>query len=356
VDAEAESEDEPDDSYDDSASAGAIPQSLASELFDWLVGAAFGRFDLRLATGEREPPPEPEPFDPLPVCSPGMLTGDDGLPLAGPPPGYPLDFPTDGILVDDAGMDRNALAAHDLIRRVRQTIGIVAGALTAGQTLDEAAERLEPLSHGERGNEMEAELAALLGVKSLRDWLRRPSGYFADHLGRWSKSRRKGPLCWPLSTESGSWTLWLYYPRLTDQTLYACVNGHVDPKLAEVAADLDRLRGLRDPDAKTRKRADALLELQREIQALREELLRVARLPYKPDQNDGVLITAAPLWRLFRHKPWQKELKKCWEALEAGKYDWAHLALSLWPERVRTLCKTDKSVAIAHGLEELYEG
>jgi hypothetical protein len=130
----------------------------------------------------------------------------------------------------------------------------------------------------------------------------------------------------------------------------------VDPKLAEVAADLDRLRGLRDPDAKTRKRADALLELQREIQALREELLRVARLPYKPDQNDGVLITAAPLWRLFRHKPWQRELKKCWEALEAGKYDWAHLALAIWPERVRDLCRTDKSVAISHGLEDLYEG
>jgi hypothetical protein len=98
-----------------------------------------------------------------------------------------------------------------------------------------------------------------------------------------------------------------------------------------------------------------LLELQREIQALREELLRVAPR-YKPDQNDGVLITAAPLRRLFRHKPWQKELAKCWDTMESGGYDWAHLALSLWPERVRTLCRTDKSVAIAHGLDEPYEG
>ena len=30
---------------------------------------------------------------------------------------------------------------------------------------------------------------------------------------------------------------------------------------------------------------------------MREELLRVAKLPYKPDQNAGVLITAAALWR-----------------------------------------------------------
>jgi len=91
-----------------------------------------------------------------------------------------------------------------------------------------------------------------------------------------------------------------------------------------------------------------------DLQALREELLRVARLPYKPDQNDGVLISAAPLWRLFRHKPWQKELAKCWDTLESGGYDWSHLALALRPEHVRALCRTDKSVAIAHGLEDLY--
>jgi hypothetical protein len=50
--------------------------ALAAELADWLVGVAFGRFDLRLATGERLIPPEPEPFDPLPVSSPGMLTDE----------------------------------------------------------------------------------------------------------------------------------------------------------------------------------------------------------------------------------------------------------------------------------------
>jgi len=35
-------------------------------------------------------------------------------------------------------------------------------------------------------------------------------------------------------------------------------------------------------------------------------------------------------------------------------YHWAHLAMNYWPERVREKCKTDKSLAIAHGLEELY--
>ena len=88
---------------------------------------------------------------------------------------------------------------------------------------------------------------------------------------------------------------------------------------------------------------------------MREELLRVAKLPYKPDQNDGVLITAAPLWQLFRHRPWRNALKTCWKELEAGKYDWAHLAYSIWPDRVWEVCKKDKSIAIAHGLEELFD-
>jgi hypothetical protein len=39
--------------------------------------------------------------------------------------------------------------------------------------------------------------------------------------------------------------------------------------------------------------------------------------------------------------------------LEAGEYDWAHLAFTIWPRRVEKLCVTDRSVAIAHGLEHL---
>ena len=35
-----------------------------------------------------------------------------------------------------------------------------------------------------------------------------------------------------------------------------------------------------------------------------------------------------------------------------GDYDWAHLAFHLWPERVIPKCTTDRSLAIAHGLEE----
>ena len=87
---------------------------------------------------------------------------------------------------------------------------------------------------------------------------------------------------------------------------------------------------------------------------MRDELLRLAPT-WKPNHDDGVQITAAPLWRLFRHRPWQTVLRDTWEKLERGDYDWAHLAMDYWPDRVREKCRTDKSLAIAHDLEHLYE-
>ncbi|MGV8623820.1 hypothetical protein, partial [Pseudomonas aeruginosa] len=51
----------------------AAPIDQTAGLLSWAVGVAFGRFDWRLATSERAAPAEPEPFDPLPAKSPGML-------------------------------------------------------------------------------------------------------------------------------------------------------------------------------------------------------------------------------------------------------------------------------------------
>ena len=47
--------------------------------------------------------------------------------------------------------------------------------------------------------------------------------------------------------------------------------------------------------------------------------------------------------------------EKYWEELQEEKYDWAHIAYQLWPERVKEKCKTDRSLAIAHCLEEIWE-
>ncbi|MBZ5543109.1 MAG: BREX-1 system adenine-specific DNA-methyltransferase PglX, partial [Acidobacteriia bacterium] len=50
-------------------------------LISYVLGGAFGRWDTRLATGEKPAPELPGPFAPPPVCPPGILQNDQGLPL-----------------------------------------------------------------------------------------------------------------------------------------------------------------------------------------------------------------------------------------------------------------------------------
>ena len=201
----------------------------------------------------------------------------------------------------------------------------------------------------ERAEAIEQEACEILGVKSVRDYFRKPSGFFADHLKRYSKSRRQAPIYWPLSTAKGSYTLWIYYHRLSDQTLHTALADFVDPKLKDVRAEISLLREANN----NRDRLEELLDLEGELLDFRAEIERIIKLPWQPNLNDGVLITAAPLWPLFRLPKWRKDLKACWDKLEKGDYDWAHLAYTIWPKRVEEVCKTDRSIAIAHGLEHL---
>jgi hypothetical protein len=60
----------------------------------------------------------------------------------------------------------------------------------------------------------------------------------------------------------------------------------------------------------------------------------------------------APLWEII--PIWKAEPKKHWQKLEAGDYDWSHIAMQYWPERVREKCSTNKSYAIAHGHEDWF--
>jgi hypothetical protein len=213
----------------------------------------------------------------------------------------------------------------------------------------------------ERAAAIEQEACEILGIKRLRDYFRRPAAFFATHLSRYSKSRRQAPIYWPLSTVSGSYTLWLYYPRLTSDTLFTAVNRYLEPRLAGVQRRLNELeekvQGASGREAtRLREEIEEAHAYLSELTDLRDELLRVAALPYRPNLNDGVIINAAPLHRLFRLPRWAKDTRTTWEKLERGDYDWAHLAYTIWPERVREKCCTDRSLAIAHGLEDLYMG
>jgi hypothetical protein len=181
--------------------------------------------------------------------------------------------------------------------------------------------------------------------------------FFAYHFGNYTKNGNEAPIYWPIATESGSYTLWLYYHRLTDQTLYKAVNDFVDPKLKDqVRPELASLRANEARSSDQEERLAELSDLEQELEQFKADLLEIAAF-WKPNLNDGVQITAAPLWKLFRHRAWSNNLKKTWDELQAGNYDWANLALSIWPDRVvREKCTTDRSIAIAHDLEdELWE-
>jgi len=309
-------------------------QPTLTDIISYITGCSFGRWDIQYATGEKQTAELPHPFEPLPACPPAMLQNTDGLPAG---PGdvlttYPLRLSWTGILVDDEDHP------EDIERRAREVLHVI---------------------WQDRAEAIEQEACQILDIRSLRIYFRKPAGFFADHLSRYSKSRRQAPIYWPLSTTSGSYTLWLYYPRLTSDTIYTAVNRYVEPKLTQMGRELGELEGERDQAngreaARLRERVESVQAFRDELVAFRDELLRVAALPYRPDLNDGVIINAAPLHRLFRLPKWAKDTKECWAKLERGEYDWAHLAYTIWPDRVREKCRGDKSLAIAHGLEELY--
>lgn len=307
----------------------ADPSGLAEELAWWAVGTAFGRFDVRLATGARSMPKEPEPFDSLPTCSPGMLTGDDGLPLMLPPAGYPLAFPEHGILVDDPGH------AWDLTVAVRNVFDVVF-ASEADCWWNDLAAQLDQKD------------------RQLRGWL--AGSFFEYHLKRYSKSRRKAPILWQLGTTSGRYSVWLYAHRISSDSFFQLQNDVVGPKLSHEERQLTNLmQSARDsPSVAERKAIAAQETFVEELRTMLEEIKRIAPL-WTPNLDDGVVLTMAPLWRLVpQHKPWQQELKSKWNEFAGGAYDWANLAMHLWPERVVPRCTTDRSIAIAHGLEDSF--
>ena len=307
-----------DDGEDDQEVGPQTPQEQYEALLSYAFGCAIGRWDIRYATGAKAIPALPGPFDPLPRLPFGALEA--------PPNGehYPIEYSPFGIMCADEGHD------WDVVSKVRAVLDAALGseaAMVEQQALD------------------------ALSVSGLREYFCNSNRFFSQHLIRYTKSRRYAPIYWPLSTPSGSYVLWLYYHRLTDQTLYTCVNDFVDPKLKQVSEEADRLRGKSHRSSAEEKELERLTDLELELKDFRDELLRVAKF-WKPNLNDGVQITAAPLWKLFRHRQWRNRLKETWEKLEAGEYDWAHLALSIWPERVVRACQKDRSYAIAHDLED----
>ncbi len=285
-------------------------EPLVAELVSYAVGCVLGRWDVRFATGGKPAPTLPDPFDPLPVCSPGMLQEPDGLPATQNPDGYPLRIDWDGILVDDPDHP------DDIIRRVRDVLELI---------------------WKDRADAIEKEACEILGVAELRDYFRKPGagGFWDDHIKRYSKSRRKAPIYWLLQSSKKNYALWIYYHRLDKDILFKALLNYVEPKirlvLGQWSSVLGQIQQAKDQGQRTKdlkkleKEAERLESFLTELRDFEDKLRRAANLHLDPDLNDGVVLNIAPLRELV---PW-KEAKSYWDDLMDGKYEWSSIGKQL---------------------------
>ena len=290
-------------------------EDFADAILSYLIGIVFGRWDYHYANGENIYSNIPNPFEQLPVTPPGTLMSQKNY----------QGHVANGILVDDITNQ------NDIIKYLREAIGLC-------WSVDIVSD-------------IEQELCEILKVKSLREYFRNQNLFFSNHLQKYSNSHRITPIYWPISIKSCNYTIWIYYPNLSSQTLYTCINDFIEPKIRQLRENIRILQSLPVRSNKEEKDYEGLVTFESELCEFKDNLLAIAK-SWKPNHEDGVQLTASPLWMVTYNKTWSKILKETWEKLEAGEYDWAHLALSIWPDRVVRASHKDHSYAIAHDLED----
>ena len=160
----------------------------------------------------------------------------------------------------------------------------------------------------------------MLGRRSLRDYLTK--AFFKEHLSRYSRSRRQAPVYWQLTIPSGAWSAWLYAPRFNREMLYSVVT-LAEHRLARAA---EQIRALQDDDTMMARQRQKAVDQERtvvsELEDLRDDVARLARLGWHPDLDDGYVLCAAPLGRWFPRNTW-RQLDEELAAIKKGAYRWA---------------------------------
>jgi len=277
--------------------------SLALSWIYYAAGIAIGRFEVGNPEGLGRGDFEPEVINALKplVSSEGILVNDPGQPL-------------------------------DLAGRCFKILEVILGEKEASSRVKTALGNGDPL-------------------ELLRDWFGRFSGSPKDSFWKYHfQLYRKRPVYWPLQSPGRLYTVWVFHERFTRDTLFHIRNNIVEPRLRMAERQIADLRLRSETDRSARKEIDRLRDLCDDLGEFSKRLRAVAEKGYVPHIDDGVLLNAAPLHQLLPSWP---ETEKAWAELEKGEYDWAQQAMEYWPERVKEKCKTNRSFAIAHGLEEL---
>jgi hypothetical protein len=204
---------------------------------------------------------------------------------------------------------------------------------------------------GNQGDAIYSEIETVLCVDGgdLRTWLSKK--FFDLHLRQYQDARRKAPVYLQVGCPSSRYSVWLYYPTMNQDTLFAVLQDCVIPKVAHEARRLAELRGESGGGARQRRLVQVQEDFISELNGFADDL-KIAATLWRPSADDGTVVACAPLWKLFGgHRGWQSECSEAWKSLQTGEFDWATTGMRLWPERVIAKCATDRSLAIAHGLE-----
>lgn len=289
-------------------------KTMAQEMVMELVGMAFGRWNTTFAKGGKAIPAFGDVFDALPFM-PVVSQGEEPCPAQ-------LAVPSDGIMTNE---EESPLCLASHVREVMIWLW------------------------GDRADDMEYELCQLIGCKSLQAYLSSPTGFFDYHFKRYTKSRRKAPIYWLLASEDGTVDYWIYYPKLSKNTLPQLII-QLREKGEQLRTRLNAALAAHDKTQETQVRAE-----QEQVEGMMEKLNRIIEAGYVPNHDDGVPVTAAPLQHLAASRLWRAECEKNMELLAKGDYDWSHLAMSMYPARVAQKAKKDWCMALTHGLEHICE-
>lgn len=289
-------------------------KTMAQEMVMELVGMAFGRWNTTFAKGGKAIPAFGDVFDALPFM-PVVSQGEEPCPAQ-------LAVPSDGIMTNE---EESPLCLASHVREVMIWLW------------------------GDRADDMEYEICQLIGCKSLQAYLSSPTGFFDYHFKRYTKSRRKAPIYWLLASEDGTVDYWIYYPKLSKNTLPQLII-QLREKGEQLRTRLNAALAAHDKTQETQVRAE-----QEQVEGMMEKLNRIIEAGYVPNHDDGVPVTAAPLQHLAASRLWRAECEKNMELLAKGDYDWSHLAMSMYPARVAQKAKKDWCMALTHGLEHICE-
>jgi len=234
----------------------------------------------------------------------------------------------------------------------------------------------------EKGAELWEEIQNALVLDCCTDWT--PTQRSQKNLNTWIRTKlfdmhstiyQKRPIYFPLVSANKSFFLLVNIHCWNEGTLNSILANYLNP---DVSLLENRMRRLRE-DRQSIKDSRQLNAIEKEIADL-DKLLdelktftaKVSQLatrgpaperqdieaPYVMDLDDGVMVNSAALWELVL--PLWKDPKKWWVSLSTPKgkkdFDWSHLAMRYWPDRVMGKVKQDPSLAVAHSDYGEYKG